>query len=72
MGHTIDMLELSGFEVHDVEAWREHYALTTQHWYRGLMAHREEAIKSVGIEKFRPVRVAPKGHDIPAQGNALG
>jgi len=53
VGHTTDMLELSGFEVHDIEAWREHYALTTQHWYRGLMAHREEAIKFVGIEKFR-------------------
>jgi len=53
IGHTIDLLELSGFEVHDVEAWREHYALTCQHWYRELMRREEEAITLVGEEKFR-------------------
>lgn len=53
IGHTIDTMELSGFEVHDVEAWREHYGLTTQHWYRELMHHKEEAIQYVGEEKFR-------------------
>jgi cyclopropane-fatty-acyl-phospholipid synthase len=53
VGHTIDTLEIHGFEVHDVEAWREHYALTTRHWYRRLMARKEEAIKFIGIEKFR-------------------
>ena len=40
-------------EVHDVEAWREHYALTLEHWYCGLMKNREEAIEHVGLEKFR-------------------
>jgi cyclopropane-fatty-acyl-phospholipid synthase len=49
----IDMLEICGFEVHDVEAWREHYALTTLHWYRGLMARKEDAISFVGMETFR-------------------
>ncbi len=53
VGHTIDLLEMHGFEVHDVEAWREHYGLTTKHWYRRLMANREEAIRLVGREKFR-------------------
>jgi len=53
VGHTVDLLEINGFEVHDVEAWREHYALTTRHWYRRLMARRAEAIKLVGLEKFR-------------------
>jgi cyclopropane-fatty-acyl-phospholipid synthase len=53
VGHTVDLLEISGFEVHDVEAWREHYALTTRHWYRRLMARREDAIEFIGIEKFR-------------------
>lgn len=53
VGHTIDMLEIKGFEVHDVEAWREHYALTTRHWYRRLMERKEEAISFVGIERFR-------------------
>ena len=53
VGHTIDTMELSGFEVHDVEAWREHYALTTRHWYRNLMKHQDAAIGFVGEEKFR-------------------
>jgi len=53
VGHTVDLLEINGFEVHDVEAWREHYALTTRHWYRGLMARKEEAINLVGLERFR-------------------
>jgi cyclopropane-fatty-acyl-phospholipid synthase len=53
VGHTIDLLEINRFEVHDVEALREHYALTTRHWYKRLMARKEEAINFVGIEKFR-------------------
>lgn len=53
VGHTIDTLEMSGFEVHDVEAWREHYALTTRNWYRRLSARKEEAISLVGIEIYR-------------------
>jgi len=53
VGHTFDTMELSGFEVHDVEAWREHYALTTRHWYRELMKRKDEAIGFVGEEKFR-------------------
>lgn len=53
VGHTIDTMEIAGFEVRDVEAWREHYALTTRHWYRRLMARREDAIGLVGVEKFR-------------------
>ncbi len=53
VGHTIEVLEHCGFEVHDVEAWREHYALTIRHWYRGLMARKDEAVDFIGIEKFR-------------------
>ncbi len=53
VGHTTDLLEICGFEVHDIEAWREHYALTCRHWYRNLMAHRQEAENLVGPEKFR-------------------
>jgi len=53
VGHTIDVLEMNGFEVHDVEAWREHYALTSRHWYRRLMARQEDAVSFVGREKLR-------------------
>lgn len=53
IGHTVDTMELAGFEVHDIEAWREHYGMTCQHWYRRLMANREKAIGFVGVDKFR-------------------
>jgi len=53
VGHTIDLLEICGFEVHDVEACREHYALTTRHWYRRVVARKEKATNFVGMEKFR-------------------
>ncbi|MEN8258063.1 MAG: cyclopropane-fatty-acyl-phospholipid synthase family protein [Thermodesulfobacteriota bacterium] len=53
VGHTVDLLEINGFEVHDVEAWREHYGLTARHWYRRLMERKEEAVNFVGLEKFR-------------------
>lgn len=53
VGHTLEQLEASRFEVHDVEGWREHYALTTRHWCQRLSARREEAIALVGPEKYR-------------------
>jgi cyclopropane-fatty-acyl-phospholipid synthase len=53
VGHSVDTMERCGFEVHDVEAWRPHYAMTTEHWYRELMRHEEEAVAAVGEEKFR-------------------
>ncbi len=53
VGHTIDMMQLNGFEVHDLEALREHYGLTTSHWYRNLLKNSEEARKKVGEEKLR-------------------
>lgn len=53
VGHTCDLMEICGFEVHDVEAWREHYGLSLERWYRGMMKNSDEAIRHVGLEKFR-------------------
>lgn len=52
-GHMLDCMEASGFEVHDVEGWRDHYALTCRHWSQRLEARREQAIKLVGEERYR-------------------
>jgi cyclopropane-fatty-acyl-phospholipid synthase len=52
-GHMLDCMEASGFEVHDVEGWRDHYALTCRHWSQRLEARRDEAIKLVGEERYR-------------------
>jgi cyclopropane-fatty-acyl-phospholipid synthase len=53
IGHTLESLEASKFHIHDVEGWREHYALTTRHWCQRLSARREKAIRLVGPERFR-------------------
>ena len=46
-------MEAAKFEIHDVEGWREHYALTTRIWCQRLSSRREEAIKLVGEERYR-------------------
>lgn len=53
IGHSISAMERAGFEVHDVEGWRMHYARTCQLWCERLTANREEAIRHVGEEKYR-------------------
>jgi cyclopropane-fatty-acyl-phospholipid synthase len=53
IGHSTEVLEATGFEVHDVECWREHYALTCRLWHRRLVANKAEAIRLVGPEKYR-------------------
>jgi len=53
LGMSIANLERYGFEVHDVEAWREHYARTTRLWHDRLSANREAAEREVGAVKTR-------------------
>ena len=53
VGKSVANLELHGFEVHDLEAWREHYARTTRFWHDRLSANREAAEREVGSEKMR-------------------
>jgi cyclopropane-fatty-acyl-phospholipid synthase len=53
IGHTVNAMERAGFEVHDVEAWRMHYARTCQLWCERLTANKDEAIRYVGEEKYR-------------------
>lgn len=53
IGHTVNAMERAGFEVHDVEAWRMHYARTCQLWCERLAARKDEAIGYVGEEKYR-------------------
>ncbi|WP_419902743.1 class I SAM-dependent methyltransferase [Kiloniella sp.] len=53
IGMTVRNLEAHGFEVHDVEAWREHYARTTELWARRLMENSEAAIAEAGAERYR-------------------
>lgn len=53
IGHTIEKMEAQGFRVHDVEGWRDHYALTCRLWTKRLWDNREEATRLVGRERYR-------------------
>ncbi|MEZ5843522.1 MAG: cyclopropane-fatty-acyl-phospholipid synthase family protein [Hyphomicrobiaceae bacterium] len=53
IGHTISAMERHGFEVHDVEGWRMHYARTTELWCERLAARSSEAIAIVGEPTYR-------------------
>jgi cyclopropane-fatty-acyl-phospholipid synthase len=53
LGHMVQCMESKGFDVHDVEGWRDHYSLTCRHWCQRLEANRDEAIRQVGEERFR-------------------
>jgi cyclopropane-fatty-acyl-phospholipid synthase len=53
IGLSLTHLESHGFEVHDVEAWREHYARTCRLWHDRLAANRATAERLVGAAKTR-------------------
>jgi cyclopropane-fatty-acyl-phospholipid synthase len=53
LGATIANLERHGFEVHDVEGWREHYQRTCRLWHDRLRARTDEACGEVGEAKTR-------------------
>lgn len=53
LGHMLQCMEASGFDVHDVEGWRDHYSLTCRHWSRRLEANRDKAIDMIGSERYR-------------------
>lgn len=53
LGMSIANLERYGFEVHDVEGWREHYQRTTRLWFERLNANRAQAEAEVGPERTR-------------------
>ncbi|HYB51018.1 MAG TPA: cyclopropane-fatty-acyl-phospholipid synthase family protein [Burkholderiaceae bacterium] len=50
-------MERSGFEIHDVEALRSHYALTLRQWARRLEAAHEAAVSEVGETTYRVWRL---------------
>jgi cyclopropane-fatty-acyl-phospholipid synthase len=57
IGLTATNLERHGFEVHDVEAMREHFALTLRHWAQRLEAHKATADALIGPQRTRVWRL---------------
>ena len=53
IGMSASNLERHGFEVHDIEGLREHYARTTHLWHDRLLANYAAADREVGAIKTR-------------------
>lgn len=53
IGMTCAALERAGFEVHDVEALREHFGLTCEHWVKRLDTRKAEGAAIVGMPTTR-------------------
>ncbi len=53
IGLSLANLERHGFEIHDVEGWREHYARTCKLWCERLAANRAAAEREVGAARTR-------------------
>lgn len=50
-------MERAGFEIHDVEGMRPHYALTLRHWVQRLEERREAALQEVSEPTYRVWRL---------------
>lgn len=50
-------MERAGFEIHDVEGLRPHYAMTLRHWVRRLDEHKAAAVRQVGEATYRTWRL---------------
>jgi cyclopropane-fatty-acyl-phospholipid synthase len=63
--HTIlqsqDAATRAGFDVRDLENFRESYALTLEHWVKRLEANREAVLKLVGEVTYRIFRLYMAG-----------
>jgi cyclopropane-fatty-acyl-phospholipid synthase len=53
LGMTVANLNRFGFEIHDVEGWREHYARTCRLWHDRLLSNKSAAENEVGRDKTR-------------------
>jgi len=53
IGATLARMERNGFEVHDVENWREHFLKTAELWEAGLRANLSAAETEVGRARAR-------------------
>jgi cyclopropane-fatty-acyl-phospholipid synthase len=71
-GMSIANLQRYGFEVHDVEGWREHYARTCRLWHDRLLGHYAEAVATVGAVQTRLWLAYLAGCSLGFARNSLG
>ncbi|MEE6267598.1 MULTISPECIES: cyclopropane-fatty-acyl-phospholipid synthase family protein [Streptomyces] len=72
VGRTAGQLEEAGFEVRDVEAIREHYALTLRQWVANLEAHWTEAVRLTSPGRARVWRLYMAASALSFERNRIG
>lgn len=72
IGLSLTNLERHGFEIHDVEGWREHYARTCRLWCERLQANRAAAEHEVGAAKTRLWLLYLAGCSLAFERNGVG
>ncbi|GGV80981.1 cyclopropane-fatty-acyl-phospholipid synthase [Streptomyces massasporeus] len=72
IGATVAQLERTGFEVRDVEAIREHYALTLRRWVERLEADWQRAVRLAGPGRARVWRLYMAASALAFERNRIG
>ncbi|CAL9435846.1 class I SAM-dependent methyltransferase [Streptomyces sp. enrichment culture] len=72
LGRTTATLEEAGFEVRDVEAIREHYALTLRRWVAHLEDRWDEAVRLAGPGRARVWRLYMAASALAFEHNRIG
>ncbi|WEB42219.1 class I SAM-dependent methyltransferase [Streptomyces yunnanensis] len=72
VGQTVGQLEEAGFEVRDVEAIREHYALTLRRWVANLEDHWSEAVRLTSPGRARVWRLYMAASALSFERNRIG
>ncbi|MFI2634920.1 class I SAM-dependent methyltransferase [Streptomyces collinus] len=72
IGSTVAQLERAGFEVRDVEAIREHYALTLRQWVSRLEADWQRAVQLAGPGRARVWRLYMAASALAFERNRIG
>ncbi|MFE0374934.1 class I SAM-dependent methyltransferase [Streptomyces inhibens] len=72
VGRTVGQLEDAGFEVRDVEAIREHYALTLRSWVANLENHWDEAVRLTSEGRARVWRLYMAACALSFERNRIG
>jgi len=72
VGDVALAMERAGFEVRDVEAMREHYALTLRRWVANLEENWDEAVDLVGEGRARVWRLYMAGSALGFEDGGVG
>ncbi|MEU4272081.1 cyclopropane-fatty-acyl-phospholipid synthase family protein [Streptomyces sp. NPDC026092] len=72
MGRTLTTLEDAGFEVRDVEAIREHYALTLRRWVANLESDWDRAVRLTSPGRARIWRLYMAASAVSFERNRIG